>query len=889
MSIIDSGRQWIMHGLAWLLAWLRRAGACLVSPGCWRRNAASFCRAAWRWARVLWVSRIAAISALGGGALLAGTAQARDLFADLGLSTLQWGLFFLLLFTWALIVHASARRALLNDDWVADAHCPGALGDLRRAELRALYHDPALLIPRLLGLAVFGWVVLAIHRAHANLEAAKAGLVEAAEAVRLADRLWIATIATAAVYLLAVWGRRPLRARLLTAAGQAGGEEPILLASLLPVPLRPAFFQFDDLRDVWRLILASLAVAVTTAFVLAISAPHAVSETLPRVMMAPLLFGGIVLALGEIAMWSHRKNTPFLLALVLISAALLLFVDGYHDVRTLKPDGVAVSPATGETRQIGLSEAVSRWRIANDCSTESGRTCPRPILIAGSGGASRAAFLTATVVGALIDVGTDTVGRAQYDNVRNRIFAMSTVSGSSLGAVVMRAAMSDAVERGRPDAPPCQARAEQLAWFRGIRGSAETRAGLLREYANPTYSWRDCFQLLLAGDFLSPVLIGVAYRDAFPSVDPITRKAYWVDRAALLEQAFERRYHAITRDEAPANCPDTEGKGLCRRFGWHPAPERAKAWIPLLFINGTSVSTGRRIIVSDVPMGDRYDGEQNEDQTLLPFAYDLNDFGRMPLPDDPDPKHVLAQAGKAEAIPEERPIDIRLSTAATMSARFPLISPQGNLRDRTGNLRDKVVDGGYFENDGLATIADVAAALRYHFKLDPVVIRIVNEPTKSEKVERPRKDRPPIPDEAERTPFDGFLSILRTLTATRSGHEDGHEAYLTSVLGAGESENRPAVRGKDRLYEIRVYELIPDDSGGEQAKQVVNPESNPLCRQFITTRTKMEFVSMSWWMSHPVQAYLDAQLCVRANWHRLECELREGRARHGGNCPKQDF
>jgi hypothetical protein len=35
----------------------------------------------------------------------------------------------------------------------------------------------------------------------------------------------------------------------------------------------------------------------------------------------------------------------------------------------------------------------------------------------------------------------------------------------------------------------------------------------------------------------------------------------------------------------------------------------------------------------------------------------------------------------------------------------------------------------------------------------------------------------------------------------------------------------------------------------------------------------MTLVSMSWWMSQPVQAYLDGQLCVRLNWSRLDCEL----------------
>jgi hypothetical protein len=36
----------------------------------------------------------------------------------------------------------------------------------------------------------------------------------------------------------------------------------------------------------------------------------------------------------------------------------------------------------------------------------------------------------------------------------------------------------------------------------------------------------------------------------------------------------------------------------------------------------------------------------------------------------------------------------------------------------------------------------------------------------------------------------------------------------------------------------------------------------------------MKIVSMSWWMSQPVQAYLDGQLCVPENWTRLDCALK---------------
>ena len=44
--------------------------------------------------------------------------------------------------------------------------------------------------------------------------------------------------------------------------------------------------------------------------------------------------------------------------------------------------------------------------------------------------------------------------------------------------------------------------------------------------------------------------------------------------------------------------------------------------------------------------------------------------------------------------------DVRLSTAAHNSARFPLISPPGSICNQDQAIVDRIVDGGYFENYG---------------------------------------------------------------------------------------------------------------------------------------------------------------------------------------------
>jgi hypothetical protein len=99
----------------------------------------------------------------------------------------------------------------------------------------------------------------------------------------------------------------------------------------------------------------------------------------------------------------------------------------------------------------------------------------------------------------------------------------------------------------------------------------------------------------IAGDVLSPVLVGLIYRDTFPLLNPVTKEPLWGDRAALLEQAMERRYNLMVTGKAET-CPDNESarSGLCRHLGDRPDPAATGVWQPFLFVNGTSVATGQQ-------------------------------------------------------------------------------------------------------------------------------------------------------------------------------------------------------------------------------------------------------------------------------------------------------
>lgn len=794
-------------------------------------------RSLWRIFRVLWVCRVPAVSALAGGALMVLVPQAVDLFADTGLPAWRWGWFFFSLFIWAWLVHAMGRRALQFDEWVPEAHRPGGLTEVDRLRLREIFRLPATWVPRFLGLFVIAAVAKAIFNMRTELAGAD-GLPQAARALAWSWVLLLGTALVAIAYVAVVLLWREVHARMMRRE-----KDPPLLNRTQSIFVLALPKNWPELRKLLAFrvnrVLFAFAIFITAVFFAALFFPESIPWLFPRVVFLPVLLGGGVFLFGEIASLSHRYSTPLLLIFFVIGGVLNLFLTHYNDVRWVA--AAPVSATSGPAHAISIADAIARWKAAN-CTADPCEV--RPIVVAAAGGASRAGFFTATLVGAMLDEGTLD---PELGNIRNRIFALSTVSGSSLGGAMMRAAWADAQQSGDIDRPPCQTPnvTSVTAPYRSGAAEPEDYNRVRRD------SWRDCFQQLLAGDFLSPVFVGIAYRDIFPIGNVFTGEAFGLDRTGLLEQSFERWYREVTGSSGA--CAEKDNTGLCRRLGHLPVPASGARpdWMPLLFINGTSVSTGRRILVSDV----KVDCVQNGGP-FFNLAYDYRELREPATRKGPRGCEVNAEEPPATAV------DLRLSTSAMMSARFPVISTQGVIWGLDGKISDSIVDGGYFENDGLATAADVVRELQGQ-GLHPLVIQTVSEPDEVRDTDRASAEqRPQLPKAGARTLFDAYTSIGRALYATRSGQEDGHMAYLRETL-------------QGPLISIGVHAI-------EQG-------TGALCRSPVQRRTTMNVVSMSWWISQPVQAYLDAQLCAPEIDQVLICELKrrvgaDGQP-SGASCP----
>jgi hypothetical protein len=677
--------------------------------------------------------------------------QVQDLFAESPVPWWYWPAFFVLVFFgWAFPVHFAARRTFASDA-VWNRLTRDDKKNVDRQVLRGSYLRTVRWVPRLLGFACFGAVARGISGAYDNLAAAN--FKEASQELGSLSTLWWLNLATCAVFVAFILLRSSRR------APHSRGD--ILLARVYMV-------------------------AGAGALVWLCADPAANVPLLPRATFLVLILGAPVIPFAYLAVCSHRYRFPILLSFI----GTLFVVAGYfndNSVRTIK-DG-SFSPV-----QISIDNAAAQWMRANGC--QQAQACPSPIIIAGQGGASRAAFFTASTIGLLLDLGAKSP--EEYPNVARRLFAFSTTSGASLGAVVIRTALADAAAAENPG-PPCK-KADRL-WF-GASTEGENA---------PTRSWRSCLEALLAGDFLSPVFVGLALRDHIP---------FGSDRAAVLEWAWERRYEALTGKNS-----------LAGPFGhvFEIGKRTQSDWLPLLFLNATALSKGRRVVVSEVLPWRRVGGPTGWADGIFPEAYDFFDLLGH--------RNSCRDVGLCSDVELSAAVktDVRLSTAAALSARFPIISPPGAVSRPpfTEIPREYIVDGGYFDNDGLVTARDIARALT-GLGLKPIIVHLRNEPLV---IAAPgEKPEPPFDEEIPQLPYSPPLP-MQPLPRYVFGLSVPILALYT-------------VRGS-RFYEAERAAIASAADYIELTTWAEHPR---------TGYSSLFQPSMSWWLSQSVQAYLHRQV-----------------------------
>jgi hypothetical protein len=231
----------------------------------------------------------------------------------------------------------------------------------------------------------------------------------------------------------------------------------------------------------------------------------------------------------------------------------------------------------------------------------------------------------------------------------------------------------------------------------------------------------------LGNDILSPVLAYLLFPDLVQRFVPIPFS--FADRARAIELAME---------SAVADPLGAGSDRFARRFAELWPAGKARYDVPALLLNATVVETGQRGIVSNLQI--------RED--VFPDAVDLLDVSLQTQ-------------------------DMPLSTAAHLSARFTYVSPAGTIRTARGEAWRHVVDGGYFENSGSATAAELMQQMREvadavgrerSREIALMLILIRNDPRAPSLCER-HLDTLPLP--GPHTYLSDLLSPVRALLSTR--------------------------------------------------------------------------------------------------------------------------
>jgi len=217
------------------------------------------------------------------------------------------------------------------------------------------------------------------------------------------------------------------------------------------------------------------------------------------------------------------------ITILIIEACLVSPLNDNHIIRTVPPQ---------EGSRLDVVQSFSRWYALAE-KTEGAGVPHTVFVVATEGSGIRAAYWTATVLGELQD---------RNANFASHLFAISGVSGGSLGAVVFDA--------------------------------------LLAEPNPSSFNFKSKADDILGQDLFSPALASMLYPDFIQRFLPFPVPHF--DRARALELGWEKGWrNTMKNDRFAASFVDLWKGG-------------SREWMPSLFLNGSSVEKGKRIITTNL-------------------------------------------------------------------------------------------------------------------------------------------------------------------------------------------------------------------------------------------------------------------------------------------------
>jgi hypothetical protein len=210
--------------------------------------------------------------------------------------------------------------------------------------------------------------------------------------------------------------------------------------------------------------------------------------------------------------------------------------------------------------------------------------------------------------------------------------------------------------------------------------------------------------------------------------------------------------------------------------------------------------------------------------------------------------------------------DIRLSTAASNSARFPIVSSHGDIHGTDGDVIDRVVDGAYFDYSGIISALELRLQIaRLDDDLKPFVLFLTNDPGFKAYACKLTKGM-----KAPKLLGEEGLDVLRRPAEPPSSTDSGllgtFRFPVDTLLHAWVARTDQAMSQAvllNRYDNVKAgYQTAPRDFS-ELRRQYPDDLSFDVisvgarCNEDKQVRP----IPMNWWLAMPTQAYLDDEIC----------------------------
>jgi hypothetical protein len=409
-------------------------------------------------------------------------------------------------------------------------------------------------VPRILGAVIPIASAAAIWRvaAHANGETQSTGI-------------GISLLVVLALYLAITILRRPTARGVARVAGsfksdRIGPKRKTIMEALEPTGPTGAFTG-AGLNPIAIGVAAIWLFVCLVATVWALADPVGMGQFFGAVTVVPIGLASICSGLSLAVLLTQTLHIPVFAGLVVLAIVASYSADNHQ----LYPAVVATSDKTTPSLDATPSTLDDAYKSFLD-------QAPRKklLIVATAGGGIRAAFWTAYALASLHD--------SQKDKFDKALFAISSVSGGSYGAVIYRAMVASGAN------PPCTTD--------------------LQDSQPKPASYADCVPLYLGPDSLGPTLVALLFPDMQQRLIPVS---ILPDRARALELAWQ--------DAWQAHAPKGKEGLMAGPFNrlWKDCP------LPILLLNGTSVRAGRRIITTNIELS----------PNMEPVFHDATPFSRL--------------------------------------------------------------------------------------------------------------------------------------------------------------------------------------------------------------------------------------------------------------------